>query len=426
MRRAIIQLSLPLLGCALAAGCGDGGGADEPRVSAVLLDAHPPVATSGDFGPYVWAASHEGPTVKFHPSSQSVTGSGQRVITVASLFDGGTNYLLVSSIDSAGVFILDRFHDSNDDGIPDQSTKTTLLTSGTTPRYVTSIYPRSRSEMYLLDARQGDIIVAWGANSAWVSTTLSTPFAAYAAYPALKHIRRILDGTTSSVFGVFASPAERGSMTSVAELPSLHFPDANSDRVADSMVAESTDRQPVLDLPIPFAGQTQVTARRIGSVSTKTVEIWSVDPDTKVDISLLGSVSMDATEGTKIVTLGSALTSGMRIAARYQGSSALLRTLYPVTAAWPQVISGSPAVISPNTSTSVMLTGVNFVQNMTLKFMRFGADAQSVSFTYNSNTSVSATLPAFPNLSLVSVYALGNGQSDSDALGSARFCVNGN
>lgn len=421
-----MRLSLPLLICALAAGCGDGGEAGTPRVSAVLLNDHPPVATSGDFGSYVWAASHEGPTVKFHPSSQSITASGERVMTVASLLDGGTNYLLVSSIDSAGVLALDRFHDANNDGIPDQSTKTTLLTSGTTPRYVTSIYPRSRSEMYLLDARQGDIIVAWGANGAWVSTTLSTPFAAYANYPALKHIRRILDGTTAGVFGVFASPAEKGSMTSVSELPSLHFPDANSDHVADSMTAESTDRRPVLDLPTPFAGQTQVTARRVGAVSTMTVEIWSVDPDTKVDVSLLGSVSMDATEGTKSVPLSSALTSGMWIAARYQGSSALLRTLYPVTAAWPQIVGGSPAVISPNTSTSITLTGVNFTQNMTLKVMRFGSDAQSVSFTFNSSTSVSATLPAFPNLSLVSVYALGDGQSDSDALGSARFCVNGN
>ncbi len=418
-------------------GCGEGrraevepqqqGPPDRPPVVARSGDAYPHPASTGKFGSYVWFGSYEGSLVHFRFSSASVQAAGARVMAVATLEDSSVLYLLVSSTDAAGTFRLDRFHDAGVDGIPDQSTRETLLTSGAITRFVTSIYARSRSAVYLYDQATGDILLAQGGAGGWISSIQQAPFASVATYPLLEHVRHIDGGADPGLgFALLASTGvDLAHASASSELPLLIFADANDDGMADGLVEHSSDRQPSVSDPRPFAGQSVLRVSRIGATADRTVEVWEIDPVTHSDIALLGSGVVGMAEGIGDIGVSPALVAGDVIAVRYQGSSSGSQRHYRVADAWPQVLAVSPDLVAEDTAVSVTLTGVNFTSSMLLRLVVEDAAPQSLSYQFIDSTSITATLPGITGPKVVHIYALGatQGELDPGPVRVARVCV---
>jgi hypothetical protein len=325
----------------------------------------------------------------------------------------GTDYLLVSSIDASENFRLDRFHDSTADGVPDQSTRTTLVVS-TEPMYVTWMSVVDAVKVLLLDRRCQDVLVAKDTNSdGWVDAINSTPFAASGVLPELLPITHISSFVAANddlvVWGREVAP---NSVESISPLFTvLALQDTDDDDVADGSATENpADRGPRVIDGRPFDGQSELAVSRFSLNSPATIEVWELD-ENEDDVAQLGSIALGMGVGSGVVSLSPAPSAGDVLGIRYQGNPTS-QTTARVLEAYPQVLSVTPGVVDPEVTATVTLTGLNFSSTMAVKLVKHRETfVDVISFTYVSDTVATIVVPAQSDLEAVWVAAFADGQT---------------
>jgi len=406
----ICLLLLVLCSCGIQ---GPGPGPQGISSSNPKLTAPPVIGNHGSFSDaWNWTLADDSAVVTLHnttdpdPAPTLTLPAGEvQVLVVTTWFRPavgeppysiiGTPYLLVGSIDAQDVFTLYRFHDTDSDGQPDQSSRTVLFDSGASPLYVTDLTPAGLGpDLYLLDARCQDVLRASDTSAdGWPDQIETTPFAASADYEALEHVRMV----DSAGPGVVDAPLQDrylpdGSRHSLHVLahgkPWLHLEDGDSDGVADAADVLPLGESSLAVYGRPFDGQKELD---VAGEPGDTVEVWSIDADGEPDV-MLGRVVLGTGPWTPL-TLTPALAEGDDIGIRSQDQpdAWLVRKVW---GAYPQILSVSSAVIDDDGAT-VRITGENLSAGTeAVLYTKAGTATRVLTLSVTDSRHGTVTIPA--------------------------------
>lgn len=345
-----------------------------------------------------------------------VTGTGVTGLGVVER--DGVRYLLVAELEAGNHFRMERFHDDDGDGWPDESSKVLLLASGDEPMFVVSIAARSASLMYMADARCGDILVATDRNAdGWVDTLVPRRFARRDDRPdiAFVDIRYMRDPATQAHL-LMATP-EFGRETADLRMPLriFHIAADGLRPDADEMIVP-TDLRPVLSKGALTAGETRIefTAASSGtSAAPRVYEAWRLGSEDG-DLEKLGELSLaPGVVGGSLVTKAP-LVAGWRVAIRIGGAT-LTQARFDVRSAWPVILTVAPDAVLAGHQTEVTIRGTSFQRDMTVRLLR-GEVSEPLAFEFIDATTATVKIPPRTSGDTFGLAAVGKGQPTDDPI----------
>jgi len=401
------MVSLVLLLAIAACGGSDSSSALEVRSSALLLNEVPKTFFAGRFVPR-WHYRTNGAydSIEFidmagpeTTPTEVLSFPGKIVTLVSHWVVADVSYLMVGAVaDSNDHFTLYRFHDSNADGRPDESTRTTVLDTGFAS-YVTSVArDATNGTIYLLDALCQDIWRATDSGSdGWADQLATTAFARSDDIAALLDTTWIIVADVDKVWGfdlVLPEPMILHSHAAEA----LILEDTDADGVVDfDLVDPPLSLNPFVSGPRPFDGQTSLTLGSVFFSQGLTAEVWLLDSD-QDDVSMLGSATLTGAgaENAVAVSLSQTLATDDLIGLRFTGR-AETQIVAQVWDNWPQVNLVSVNPIPAGASQIADIVGANFASSMSIEMHLPDGTSQNLPFTFVSSTKVTVT---FPSISL--------------------------
>lgn len=399
-------------------GCGDsfrstpaGVESSPPGRSAVVLAHAPDTCSIGQFGPVTYRAdSAEGMDIHFVPDDVSIGVPGIKLQFAQTVRVGGSEYLLVGSIDASDDFHLYRYADTTGDGVPDQSSEVQLFSSLGDPMFVTSVAMAADGSFFCLDRRCQDICVAIDTDSdGWGDTLQASPFARSQDFPAMLDARRV--SGPASVDGVFVlGLMDVAGQDELGELPAWILTDSDSDGAADLLTVVESRRARIGAYDhIPFDGQTAVSVFGFGYPSGATAEVWLLDSGGN-DVQLLGSAVLADDQPTS-VSLSSALVEGQVVSIRLAGGGAASQTAHVVSDA-PQVHRCTPYMTEAGVAAPVTLKGANLTATMLVFYLEGGEGTPiPLAFSLVDSETATVTLPGGLDPTAITFWALAAGQS---------------
>jgi hypothetical protein len=301
----------------------------------------------------------------------------------------GVTYLFVGTVDSADIYTLYRYHDSNSDDVIDTSTKTTVFTSGSNKAYLTDVAFTS-TRWFFLDQRCQDIWIADA--SAGLPTSISTtPFAKSADHADLLQVRHLEAVSASEVLG---SEYRTGDdVESKHRRPVLTMQDTTSDGLADSVSLSSIADHPDV-IGAPYDGQSSID---VVASHTDTVRVYKLDSAGAEDV-LLGSASATGTIAVPervSISLSPSLSEGEIIRVRYDSEAEGDEDLEVVDSK-PQLLRADTDVLVSNAAATVIIEGLSLATGMTVELWHStdpDLAPQSLSYTVTSATEISVSVP---------------------------------
>lgn len=421
LRKAAVMSTRPVCFFALLAlalsGCGSGNPTPTTiQRSALVLTSPPTTCSVGEIGAWSWDATSDDDEIWFdgnggQESTIEVPGVG--VLCARLIEKNDVIYLLAGVIRADESFALYRYHDSNADEAPDQSTETLLFSTGIEEAYVTSFSIGADGRAFALDRRCQDILLITDANTdGWPDSLQMVPFAKSADFTELLDARFLLAHSTSVVGAYLTEPH----ISVAAESQAVtKYEDTNADNVADTTeVSGATSLNPRATLR-PYAGQTSVDLYADLNAVGKLAQVWKLDSSGS-DVAMLGSVTLTGTDGRGIGTapLSPALVLGDRVAFRFAGEAGN-QMITEVVEAWPQIRHWSPPAVYEGVATTLTVYGANFQATMTLKLMKPDGSLQTQAFTLVNDGEMTVALPAMNTTTFgkrLGLWAAGAGQDD--------------
>lgn len=382
------------IACALAltlAACSQGT-RSVPRIhSAATLSSPPSVVSVNEYDGLSYCVQSSTAVVAFFSDGDptlTVPGSGNLSSMIVER--GSTKYLVVASFDSNDRARLYRYHDADEDGIPDESTELELLDLGPTPAYITSVSLLSDGTTYLLDARCQDILVATDTdNDTWPDTVSSTPFAMSSAFGDLLEVRAIRAMSVGDVRGAISYSSQSELLTRGQSALVSRFQDTNADGVADSGGFELPQFATLRVFGVPAAGHQQIWVK---ATAGHTVTAFALDAQ-YVPTTQLGSVVVQNQEWTSM-SLSRALVHDEWIVvslATEPGSGVRSR----VWTARAQIVETEPTVVDIGGGT-IEVRGLNLDENMEVTLVTADDVVRELSFEIEDERTATVTIPALP------------------------------
>jgi len=301
---------------------------------------------------------------------------------------GGNRYLVCSAIDSQEVLSVFRLHDLNGDDVPDASSIVELFDSGTEPLYVTSLSWSPNGDLYLLDRRCQDVLVAADTNQdGWPDTLRAIPFAKSEDFAQLLEARSIASEIAQAVHTI---PDTETYVRRV--VPYWQFEDVNGDAVADTATKIPAGGLGIRVKGMPFDGQSSI---EVAGQPGKTVEVWTVDGAGDND-TLLGSATVDpgSLEFFTPVSLSPGLQLGQQIRVQYSNDAASGR-LFVASKDWPQItgVEGLWVEVGDSGGT-IAIEGMNFTSSMKIKMATVTGNEYTLTTTYIDSEHATGAIPS--------------------------------
>ncbi len=357
-------------------------------------------------------------TDKVGNGEEILTVPGTGVLAVLKREIDDTTYLLVSTVDASGRFVLVRYHDSDGDGAPDSGTELQLLDSGSNEMYVTQLTAEDGPDFYLLDARCQDVLRADDTDGdGWPDTLETVPFAMSDDHSDLKSVEQLFKGNEPGVLNAIMGKRTPGNP--VERELRVVLTDANGDGVADTVVLT----EPMITVPVilgtPYDGQTEVLV--IGETG-RTVEFYRLDPSGDPTV-LLGSWTF-VSGLAETATLTSPLANTEEIQIRFTNVGA--PTVFAkVVEKSPQVIEVTPQIWRYDEGATIQLFGQNFSTNMTVKLVTAGNNTYTASYSFIDSSNITVTVPALTleeDIGSATIAACDPGQTAPGFPGGCALC----
>ncbi len=388
----------------LAMGIGGCGSSEPtppaPRLTSPLVLSEPPTYVSGH-GPIGSAEFFFGggisgveilPEAGTGVSKFSVSIPGEQILMALVHLAGGTEYLLVGAIDTNEKFVLHRVHDSDDDGVVDASTLTSVFDSGTEKIYGMSLAVEG-DRWYLLDRRCQDVRLILDTDSDGLADAWkSTPFAKSADHSELLETRHLIKPSSGTGVDAYSTLHEQPE----AEPGRVELRDSNSDDVSDT----ATTIAPKSITPVIyghlFSGQDKVKVQADYG-SGQTAQVWDVDGSGDPS-NLLGSILLSDDEFTEI-SLSRALVLDEEIVIKFSDPGAEEEVL-EVGEDEPQYIDLSTVNLPIGQVNTIEVEGYGFTSTTTYTLETKDEQSITIAATFNSSTSVTLAVPILTAASL--------------------------
>ncbi len=325
-------------------------------------------------------------------TSQEVNVTGSKVLWADKWEVDSVAYLVVSVVDASDIASLYRYHDSDSDGLPDESTETLLFHSGTAKMYITDgVWGGEDGHLYFLDRRCQDIQVAEDTDDdGWPDTICSTAFALSSAHPELLGVRSIAPEMTGLVGEIYGPNAGGAQLVGGARFVMY---DADDDLVAEAFFYEPGQMLAPSTWGVPYSGQTSIDVDGGTGSNGSTAEIWEVDANYD-DVASLGSVVLGS-DGKGTITLSRALVEDEVLSVRFDGKEDD-HHLPVVMGDQPQLLElvyDNPLPLAA--ATTITMKGLNLTLGMTVRVRDVAKDTESdlAVATLVSSTEATVTIP---------------------------------
>jgi len=402
----IIRVTALLVAALAACSGSDGPAPTTLRQSQVLLQAPPEVYdTSVDASDRVYFVLPKGVgnQVRFfdtHSEAEATLTftSHASVLLVYVWLSAGQIYYLVGCVSSNHVFSLYRIHDADGDALPDLSTQTLLLDSGSAAMFPTALTRiANSSDAYLLDRRCQDILRAADTDADGFPDQLST-FALSADFEELLPVRGLLAGSGSAVLGLLVPVTFDELSIYLTRFPGPHksFKDTDSDGTADTAVDWTWNEDPVVAAHgRPYRGQQSI---EVMGYAGKTVQVWLLHATTLQPETLLGGAQISDASVWTGISLSQPLTLDRTIRLRYSDKTQGIDLT--VIEDWPQIHAIVPAILD-RAGGALAIEGFNLTANTAVRLRTawdfatasFGS-VQTVPITVQDAQHATVTIPA--------------------------------
>ena len=351
-------------------------------------------------------------------SQREINAAGEGVTGLAAFEKDGVRYVLVAEIDARKRLILERFHDLNGDGWPDDASRTKLLTSGEESLFVVSIAARSAALMYLADARCGDILVAVDTDGdGWVDRLVPRRFARREDRPdlALVDLRYVRDPATQA--HVLIATPEFGRDTADLRMPMRLFRIADGGLApdADEMIVPA-DSKPVVAKGSLTSGETFIEITRGANgkdAKPRVYEAWKLGAN-DADLEKLGELALEPGVAKGVLVTNAPLAARWRVGIRVGGdkSTEIRFDVHPV---WPVLESVAPGALPAGNPTEVTIRGTGFTPGMSVRLLRGGL-SDPLKFVLVDTTTARVSIPAQTAGDAFGLVAVGVGQPMNDPI----------